>query len=203
MDKVCTIYLVRHGQSVANITRVMGGDTPLSPLGREQALSLGKKLKDINFSAVFSSDKLRAKQTAELIIEGRKLEINIHKDLRERSFGSLDVATSTEYKHLFDALNTMDDDEVWKWKIIDDMESAETAVGRFYKAVKEIASSYLGKKILIVAHGTVNRSFLVKIGFGSFKNLQNGAFGNTAYAVINYDGKDFKVIKTEGVTINS
>lgn len=201
-DDVCTIYLVRHGQSEANITKVMGGDSPLTSLGQEQALALGKKLKDVDFAAVFSSNKLRAKQTAKLIIEGRDFEVQTHNDLRERSFGSLDKETNKEYMHLFNALNDMTDDEVWKWKIIDDMESAEEAVSRFYKAVKEIASVYLGKKVLIVAHGTVNRSFLVKIGFGSFKNFQNGAFANTAYAVIDFDGENFKVKETVGVNIN-
>ncbi len=203
MDKICTIYLVRHGQSLANITGVMGGDEPLSDLGREQALNLGKKLKNVDFSVVFSSDKLRARQTAELIIKGKNLEIQTHKGLKERSFGSLDKETNKEYMHLFNALNDMTDDEVWKWKIIDDMETAEEAVGRFYKAVREIAAAYLGKKVLIVAHGTVNRSFLVKIGFGTFANLQNGAFTNTAYAIIDFDGENFKVKETFGVNIKN
>src|SRR5258708_111346 len=123
-DKYCTIYLVRHAQSKANLTGVMGGDSKLTPEGEKQALLLGKKLKEIDFSAFFSLVKLRAIQTAELIIEGKDLEIEKREGLRERSFGRLDKERNKEYMHLFDALIDMTDDEVWNWKIVDDMESA-------------------------------------------------------------------------------
>lgn len=199
-NKYCTIYLVRHALSVANLTGIMGGDSPLADEGKIQAMELGRKFKDIQFSAVFSSHKLRAMQTAKLIIEGRGLSIQKVEGLKERSFGSLDLRTNAEYKNLFDALKDMSEKEVWEWKIVDDMESAQEAVGRFSKALEEIAKAYLGKKVLVVGHGTVNRSFLVKIGYSTFKELGNGTFKNVGYAVLKSDGKDFVIEETFGVT---
>ncbi|HYM65423.1 MAG TPA: phosphoglycerate mutase family protein, partial [Candidatus Sulfotelmatobacter sp.] len=64
--KFCTIYLVRHAQSKANLTGIMGGDSGLTNDGEKQALALGKKFKNIDFAAVFSSVKKRAIQTAQL-----------------------------------------------------------------------------------------------------------------------------------------
>lgn len=202
-NKVCTIYLVRHALSVANLTGIMGGNSPLADQGKIQAIELGKKFKDIDFAAVFSSHKKRAMQTAKLIIEGRDLSVQTVHGLRERSFGSLDLKTSSEYKSLFEALKDMSDDEVWKWKIVDDMETAQDAVERFSNALEEIAKAYLGKKVLVVGHGTVNRSFLVKIGYGSFKEIGNGTFKNTGYAILESDGKNFKVLETSGVEIKN
>ena len=37
-----TIYLSRHGESEYNVLKLIGGDSPLSPRGKEYALSLGE-----------------------------------------------------------------------------------------------------------------------------------------------------------------
>ncbi len=198
-NNFCTIYLVRHGLSGANVARTVGGNTGLVEKGKEQAMELGKKLKDIDFAAVFSSDLLRARQTAELIIEGRNLEVSTHKELRERSFGSIDNKNDKEFIHLFQALKDVSDDEYWKWKIVDDMESAQEAFGRFFNALKKISKKYLGKEILIVSHGTVMRSLLVYLGYGSFKELPTNSLQNTGYIKLKSDGENFIIEDTWGV----
>ena len=198
-DNFCTIYLVRHGESEANITGIVGGDTPLTQKGKKQALRLGEKLTDVNFSAVFSSNLKRAKQTAEYIVQGRQFEIQIHKGLRERSFGSIDSDKDEKYKYLFEALKDMSDEEFWEWKIVDDMENAQEAVGRFIKALKEISKSYLGKEILVVSHGTVMRTLLVKLGRGTFRDFPSGALENTAYIKLKSDGENFTIEEVSGL----
>ena len=49
--------------------------------------STEKQRKSVKFDAVFSSDLVRAKRTAELIAADRKLAVNTHRLLRERFFG--------------------------------------------------------------------------------------------------------------------
>lgn len=61
------IYLVRHGESVANtkgIYQGQGYDTPLSPLGNKQAQALARRFADIPVDRIVVSPLLRTKETA-------------------------------------------------------------------------------------------------------------------------------------------
>ena len=62
-----TVLLIRHGQSVTNVTQVFTGhyDVPLSPLGQEQARRTAAYLqKNFRIDAIYASDLMRAMQTA-------------------------------------------------------------------------------------------------------------------------------------------
>lgn len=198
-NNLCTIYLVRHGESKANILDIFGGDYELTPRGKQQALKTGKKLKKINFSASFSSDLLRAKQTAELIISGKDLKINIHKGLRERFFGSVENKRAEEVGHLFRTVHEISERDFWERKVADGMESNKEAVGRFIKTLQEISGKHLGKKILIISHGTVMRALLTKLGYGTFKELPSGSLDNTGYIKLKSDGVNFTIEEVYGV----
>jgi len=76
-----TLYLVRHGQYVAAGEDVVEA---LTPLGRRQALRLGKRLQAVEFSTVWHSDAPRAIETAEILgdfLPG--VELNASRLLRE------------------------------------------------------------------------------------------------------------------------
>ena len=80
-----TIYLVRHGETEWNTEGRLQGqkDSFLTAKGEKQAAQTAEKLKGVKFDAIFSSDLLRAKRTAEIIKLERQLEINTTKALRE------------------------------------------------------------------------------------------------------------------------
>lgn len=82
------LYLVRHGQSVANFERRHSGWTqlPLTEKGFEDARRAGRSLAGIEFDRVYSSDLTRAVQTARtaLGVEPEQLAL-----IRERSVGNL------------------------------------------------------------------------------------------------------------------
>ena len=94
------IYLVRHGESQANISKRFSGitDVELSQLGREQAKEAGKILKDKTIHYIFSSPLKRAKNTAEIIADGIGFnkEIIIDKSLTEVNFGIFENLTWEE-----------------------------------------------------------------------------------------------------------
>ena len=80
------LYLIRHGQSTSNKEgRIQGQqDVPLSPEGLRQADALAKRLKEVSFDSIYSSDLQRAKQTAlqvypenSLILNARLREIHL------------------------------------------------------------------------------------------------------------------------------
>ncbi|UCG01411.1 MAG: histidine phosphatase family protein [Candidatus Heimdallarchaeota archaeon] len=73
------IVLVRHGQSEANSMGVLQGhmDSPLTSQGRLQAIELAQRMilmGYISFDRIYSSDLVRAAETATII--GKKLKIN-------------------------------------------------------------------------------------------------------------------------------
>lgn len=80
------LYIIRHGESVANATKVHGGwaQVPLTEKGEQQAQSISKILSKITFTRVIASDLLRAEQTAKLALptydydtDPRLREINV------------------------------------------------------------------------------------------------------------------------------
>ena len=88
------LYLVRHGQSVGNRDRmVQSAETPLSPLGLDQAAITGRWLvryfaeRGTRPAALYSSDFRRAWQTAELIGAALALTPIPEPRLRERAAG--------------------------------------------------------------------------------------------------------------------
>ena len=58
------IYLIRHGRQNSRLCNV---DVELSKEGREQADLLGKRLEKYDIDAVYSSQLIRAKETADII----------------------------------------------------------------------------------------------------------------------------------------
>ena len=80
---------LRHGQSEANVERWLSGwvDSPLTELGREQAVAARRACGSWEFSRAYSSDLSRAKDTAELVLHGRSVSAEITRELRERNMG--------------------------------------------------------------------------------------------------------------------
>ncbi|XP_044852897.1 fructose-2,6-bisphosphatase TIGAR isoform X2 [Mauremys mutica] len=88
------LTIVRHGETRYNKDKILQGqgvDEPLSATGFRQADAAGIFLSNVKFTHVFSSDLLRAKQTASTIIGKNKFckDIVIQYDarLRERKYG--------------------------------------------------------------------------------------------------------------------
>lgn len=97
-----SFYIVRHGQTLLNsIDRAQGWtDSPLTDAGKQTAVELGHKLKDIDFNTVYASDTLRAVQTAELVLRNNKNpNVPIKKDarLREWCLGSMEAENNTVF----------------------------------------------------------------------------------------------------------
>ena len=111
-----TMWLVRHGQSAGNVARdaaesatlpvidiaTRDMDTPLSTLGKEQAVALGHWFAEMDDaqrpSVVLSSPYVRAEATTQLILEsagtgGDRLTWQADERLREKEFGVLDRLT--------------------------------------------------------------------------------------------------------------
>ncbi len=92
------ILLIRHGETLWNGEgRIQGHlDSPLSPLGRAQAVSVGARLAAEGVDHLASSDLGRALETAAAVADATDLEIFVDARLRERSYGALEGMTWPE-----------------------------------------------------------------------------------------------------------
>src|SRR6266513_2247293 len=103
MSSPTRLYLIRHGQSAGNAEGRFGGHgpTPLSDLGREQAEKRAKVLAKERITVIYSSDLLRAIQTAEALGNMLKLPVHSSPEFRERHVGVLEGLTFDESKEAF------------------------------------------------------------------------------------------------------
>ena len=92
------VLLVRHGQSKGNAERRFGGHTatPLSDFGRAQAEAAARALASEGITAIYSSDLLRAAQTAEPLARATGLAVTLSAEFRERSVGVMEGLTFEE-----------------------------------------------------------------------------------------------------------
>ncbi|HEV2880009.1 MAG TPA: histidine phosphatase family protein [Pyrinomonadaceae bacterium] len=97
------ILLIRHGQSEGNAARRFGGHTatPLSALGRRQAEATARALSREAITSIYSSDLLRAVETAAPLASALKLELTQTDAFRERSVGRMEGLTFEEAAQKF------------------------------------------------------------------------------------------------------
>lgn len=197
------MYIVRHGQSVANAQGKHGMDTPLTETGREQAREAAQKLKDIHFDAAFSSPLQRAHETAQTIAAEHNLLITTREALRERNEGTLDGRLShevrEELKDLYEMRHTLPYEEWKSVKLTEGYESDEELMSRFITELREIAIAYPGKTVLVGSHVGLMKTLLIHLGEGTHATLKGQAFKNTGYIVLKSDGVDFEVAETYGI----
>ena len=153
------MFAVRHGQSVANEKNVIQGQTstPLSELGLKQAAALGKRLVNVRFDAVYSSDLERAMQTARFAAP--YIEPIPCVELREWNLGIFQGLTRAQVEERYP--------DVWKdflngapdFRIPEGENSAEVHA-RVVGFLKRLESEVSGGRILVVSHCGAIRSML-------------------------------------------
>ena len=198
-----TFYIVRHGETEANVQKIIQGqkDYPLNKNGEQQAIDRARSLRQVKFDAVFSSDLMRASRTAEIIALEKRLTVTTTKALRERCFGKYEGTSRYEenVQKIFDLWYALADKEWMKHKIDERFETGEEMVVRLICFLREIAVGFPGKTILAVCHEDLMRNALIHFGFGTRDQLRGPTISNTSYFILETDGIDFFVKKTEGI----
>lgn len=145
-----TLYLVRHGETKDNARHIMQGQTPgeLNENGINQAIELGKELKNIHFDAFVSSDLRRSMHTCKLIAEAQNAtNITTTPLLRERDWGSFTG------KYIPD-LSNLSDPSLWP----KDIEPLEKMKDRAEDFLQWILKRYPNQTVLAVGHGIINKA---------------------------------------------
>ena len=164
------MVLLRHGQSVWNAENKFTGwtDVDLSAKGEKEAELAGKKLSEIKFDVVHTSELIRAQRTAKIVISQNKYSEKpiTHHDqrLNERHYGSLQGLDKDETRQKFGA------EQVHIWRRSFDIpppdgESLEMCAKRTLPYLNEEIEPDLqsGKNVLVAAHGNSLRSIVMSI----------------------------------------
>ncbi len=85
VEGVTEVWLVRHGDAYAELVSLDDAniDPPLSPKGRDEAARLGQRVKASGVTHVWSSQILRARETAEIAAAPAGLPTEVDSRLRE------------------------------------------------------------------------------------------------------------------------
>ena len=160
MLKTKQIYLLRHGEIVDNDEKRYIGqtDVPLSSKGLAQAFWWRKELSPIVFKAVYSSDLMRAKDTAKCVANVLESHIHVMSQLCEIDLGDWDGETMEEIKTRFpDAWEErgrrMDSFKPPNGESFQDLH--ERVIPVFQKIISKMSGN-----VLIVGHAGVNRIIL-------------------------------------------
>ncbi len=151
-----TLVLVRHGETAWNAEgRVQGQtDVPLNDVGRAQASALVPLLAAEGFSALYSSDLLRVRETAQPTAQALGLELRLEAGLRERHYGMFETLTYVECRERFPA-----EFERFRQKELEfdfyTGESLQAFHERALASVGAIAARHAGETVLVFTHGGI------------------------------------------------
>lgn len=155
--KPTRICLVRHGETAWNAEKRIQGQTDiaLDPSGLLQAEATAQWLARHQVGALYSSDLLRARQTAARIADALDLPLSMLPALRERRYGFFEGLTYNEARarHPEDyyAFETRDPDYAFP----DGGESLQQLHARVTGQLQRLATDHAGQTVVLVTHGGV------------------------------------------------
>jgi glucosyl-3-phosphoglycerate phosphatase len=177
--QVVRLLLWRHGRTAWNAEHRFQGhsDVPLDATGHEQARRTARYLAALHPDAIYSSDLVRAAETAEHLARLTGLPVQLDKDLRERGGGSWEGLTDQEIRTQFPA-------EYAAW-IPPDGEPVTLVADRTAAALQRIADGLdSGSLAVLVSHGAA-----ISLGMSRLLGLPErvrilGPLGNCAWSVL-------------------
>ncbi|MBE6633247.1 MAG: histidine phosphatase family protein [Ruminococcaceae bacterium] len=154
-----TIIFVRHGQSQSNLDRVFTGqcDTPLTPLGVEQARRTAEFLRSYPITRIYASDLSRAMETAKPTAELHGLPIFPNRALREVFAGDWEGLRYDDVKQRYPESH-----RAWWEDVGNAHPNGGESVKELYKRVTEevarLVELHRGETVALFSHATPARA---------------------------------------------
>ena len=206
-----TFYIVRHGQTLLNqLDRAQGwADSPLTALGEQTAKELGQALSSVIFQAAYTSDTIRAFDTAKLMLKESSQPITeIYQDvrLREWCLGTMEAEKNKAFIERvsgwlggavsFSEMNRRLPEvsaAIQQFDTTGMVESFEQIGERLKEFLLSIVSSYPdGSNILIVTHAFLIKTMIYLFDFENIEKISK--INNTDSIRLVFDGEVFKVM---------
>lgn len=198
------VFLVRHCQSAHSVEKKVGGwyDTSLTGLGIRHAKAVADRLRCTLADAerrpqLFSSDLLRAQETAEYVAVAIGTDVRLRQELREMSFG---VAEGESEGWLREHGQPFPENGDWlHYKACTGAESRFELAARVYPFVKELIKREEPETVIVTHGGThdaivgawlgLTPETLGRLNFatlpGSLTRLSTDADGTRVVAALN------------------
>jgi len=150
-----TIYLIRHGETDANVAGIWQGstDSPLNDRGQAQALALARRIarEQLPITVIYSSPLRRAHQTAEMVAEALGgVPIVLDAGLAEYHLGEWEGLSYEQLK---------DEKRLWELMATDPDftppggESPRQFAMRLLNSFQTIIHKHPGDTVAVVGHG--------------------------------------------------
>jgi len=170
MGPSTVLLLVRHGQTSANLDGVWHGstDTPLTGLGRLQAERVARYVaeKHPRVAAVYASPLQRARNTAEAIAGSLGLGVHSEPGLAEYDLGSWE---GKSFRELYETHRLWDHLKRDPHFRSHGGESPHQVTERFGGALRRIAATHAGQRVVAVAHGGALSMALAQLIDGDYR----------------------------------
>lgn len=191
-----TLYITRHGETEWNREMRLQGwkDSELTENGVENAVCLGKALKEISIDAVYSSPSNRTAMTTRLICGDRNIPIIFDDLLKEINMGVWEGNTQStiEENHPEEFHNFWNAPHNYK------PIGGETFLElyeRVQKAINRIITNHQSGNILIVTHTVVIKCLCLFFKNAPIENVWAPPYiYDTSLTVVEVDGNDYRIL---------
>jgi probable phosphoglycerate mutase len=190
------VYIVRHAEAEGNLYRRIHGwyDSRVTQTGLRQLEILKDRFKNVKIDAVYSSDLLRARLTAEAVAYGSGVPVIPTARLREvnmgvwedRTWGEVLTNQREQYTYFYSRPD--------KWNV-PGCESFGELQDRLENAVIDLAAENYGKTIALVTHGCAIRSLMARIRGVAAENIFEVPYcDNTGISLLEVTGRRIEII---------
>ncbi len=184
------LLLVRHGETDWNRDRRFQGhaDQPLNHAGREQARALADELAGERIDFVYTSDLVRARETAEIVAARLGADVVVWNELREIDVGDWEGLTwpEIEERHPEGARSWHEHGQGWN-----SGETYDQLGERIIAALRRIAADHPDQSVLVVGHGgtvRATRAFIQGLSVADSRRQSPGIGNCEVFRVVVEDG---------------
>ena len=182
------VYLLRHGQSEANVRGILAGpdnSVKLSEKGRRESRIVSKHLQKIEFTHIYSSPISRCLQTVDPLTSAKpQIPLLLEERIQEMNYGDWN---GKDLKSL---------SKKREWKSIQNQPSKfKFPQGESFTQLRKRVQSFLNEiesktgPILVVSHGDVIKMILTCTLELSTDNFQRFTIQPASISIINYESK--------------
>lgn len=194
-----TLYFVRHGESISNLQTQFAGslDMPLTEKGRAQAAATADFLRNVPFTAVYSSDLSRAYDTGLAVAQSHHIPIYATPQLREIYAGDWEGKLYAQLEEEYP-----DSYGVWRRQIglaqCPNGESVAALQQRIYSCICEIVAHHPDETLCIATHATPIRVLECLLTNTPLAQMHTIPWvSNASVTVIAFDGDSARLLKRD------